>query len=170
MMRRLLFALLLLAVGAIQPIHAQNPAPSSFAGLAFLLGTWDAVPDPISGTGFCEFKMDLQGHAIIRTNHADTPAANGRPAAKHDDLMVIYKDGDAIKADYWDNEDHVIRYVVTTPAANTATLLAPSTASSPGYKLSYTTTDGKTITGKFEFAAPGTSTFATYLSWQMKKR
>ena len=107
---------------------------------------------------------------MVRTNHADTPAANGRPAAKHDDLMVVYKDGSTIKADYWDNEDHAIHYTVTAPDAHTAVFLAPSTATSPGYKLTYSTTYGPVVTGKFELSAPNTSTFATYLSWQMKKR
>ena len=148
----------------------QNSPVPPYSGLLFLLGTWDAVPDPVNGTGSCTFRLDLQNRVMVRTNHADTPAANERPATKHDDFMMIYRDGDVVRADYWDNEDHIIRYTATAPRTNTAVFLAPSTATSPGYRLTYTSTDGVTINGTFEFAAPGASTFTTYLSWQMKKR
>jgi hypothetical protein len=171
MRRTLLLAscLVILSFGARSTVRAQA-APGAFDGLSFLLGTWDAVPDPVSGTGSCTFALDLQGHAIRRTNHADTPAASGRPAAKHDDLMVIYKDGATIKADYWDNEDHVIHYVITTPAPNTAVFLSPSSATTPGYRLTYTLDSPKVVSGQFDFSAPGTATFATYLSWKMNRR
>jgi len=170
MTRRLAFVFLLLLTIGLQTAHAQSPVASPFAGLSFLLGTWDAIPDPVSGTGSCTFAMDLQGHAIIRTNHADTPAANGRPAAKHDDLMVIYMEGATIKADYYDNEDHVIRYVITTPSPNVAVFLSPSSATAPGYRLTYTLDGPKVVSGQFDLSAPGTATFATYLSWKMNKR
>lgn len=168
--RHLAAFLLLFNLGALGTIRAQTPAPPDLQGMSFLLGTWDAAPDPVSGTGSCTFAMSLQDHAIVRTNHADTPASNGRPATKHDDLMLIYREGAAIKADYYDNEDRAIHYVVSMPSANVAVFEAPSGATSPGYRLTYGLDSPRVVSGKFEFSAPGTATFATYLSWQMKKR
>jgi hypothetical protein len=163
--------------GKLQPFarvtltRAAAPAGSPLAPLAFLLGTWDALPDATGATGACTFAMDLQDRVILRTNHALTPAANGRPASTHDDVMMMYADGDALKADYYDSEGHVIRYAVSAPGPNRVVFLAEATAGSPGYRLTYWTDAPGVVKGQFEFAQPGKpGAFTTYLSWAMQKR
>jgi hypothetical protein len=153
--------------------RAQTTAPagSPLAPLAFLLGTWDAVPDATGATGHCTFALDLQNRAIVRTNHSVTPGAGGQPASAHDDLMAIYAEGSALKADYYDSESHVIRYVVSASGPNRAVFLAEATAGSPGYRLTYWLDAPGLVKGQFEFAQPGKpGAFTTYLSWAMKKR
>ena len=69
---------------------AQAPAPAApagepFAPLRFLVGDW--VTD--DGSGHFEVTEEVQKNVLVRRNHSDSPAANGRPASVHDDLMVI---------------------------------------------------------------------------------
>lgn len=150
---------------------ASGPTGSAFAPLAFLLGTWDAVPDAAGATGNCTFEMSVQDRVMVRTNHAVTPPATGRPASVHDDLMVIYAEGAALKADYYDNEAHQIRYVVSASGPNRAVFLAEATATAPGYRLTYWLDAPGIVKGQFELAQPGKpGVFTTYLSWSMKKR
>lgn len=173
--RHISLFVLLIASCLVAPAGAQAPAPApagaTLAPLSFLLGTWDAVPDATGATGSCTFAMSLQDHVMVRTNHANTPAANGRPASIHDDLMVIYVEGAALKADYYDSEAHQIRYVISAAGPNRAVFLAEATANAPGYRLTYWLDTPGIVKGQFEFAEPGKpGAFTTYLSWSMKKR
>jgi hypothetical protein len=172
-MRRI-FVLAAALVAVSSSASGQQPAAPAVAPLspvAFLLGTWDAVPDATGATGSCTFAMNLQDRVIVRTNHANTPAANGQPASAHDDLMVIYVEGAALKADYYDSEAHQIRYVVSASGPNRAVFLAEATAGAPGYRLTYWLDAPGIVKGQFEVAQPGKpGVFTTYLSWSMKKR
>ncbi len=67
-------------------------------------------------------------------------------------------------------QDHAIHYVVSTPSPNVVVFLAPSGATSPGYRLTYHLESPRGVSGTFELSTPGTSAFATYLSWRMNKR
>src|SRR5215831_19673357 len=90
---------------------AQGAPPAALQPLQFLLGDWQAIGSgkPEEGTGDFTFKASLQNHVIVRTNHADYPASGGRPASRHEDLVIIYMEGETVKADYHDSEGHVIR-------------------------------------------------------------
>jgi hypothetical protein len=85
--------------------------------LEFLVGEWrgEGSGGPGQGSGGFTFAWDLQKAVLVRKNHAEYPAQQGRPAAVHDDLTVISVEGDRLRADYWDNEGHVIRYAVGAP-------------------------------------------------------
>jgi hypothetical protein len=85
--------------------------------------------------------------------------------------MVIYAEGTTLKADYYDNEAHQIRYVVSASDPNRAVFLAEATSGAPGYRLTYWLDAPGIVKGQFEFAQPGKpGVFTTYLSWSMKKR
>jgi hypothetical protein len=149
-------------------IRAQAAGP--LAPLDFLIGRWDAIPDASGSLGTCTFALSLQDQVIVRTNHADTAAVAGRPASKHDDLMVIYVEGKMLKADYYDNESHVIRYRLQSRGPNDVVFQSEATASEPGYRLSYVLQSDGTVTGQFEFAQPGEpDAWSAYLSWGMRK-
>jgi hypothetical protein len=163
--------------GKLQPFarvtltRSTPTAGSPLAPLAFLIGTWDAVPDATGATGSCTFTMDLQDRVMVRKNYSTTPGANGKPDTTHVDLMMIYIEGGALKADYDDSEAHVIHYVVSASGPNRVVFLADATASSPGYRLTYWVDAPGVVKGQFEFAQPGKpGVFTPHLSWAMKKR
>lgn len=159
------FAVLCLVWSAAPRAQSANP----LAPLGFLIGTWDALPDATGNTGRCAFTPSLQGQVIVRTNHADTKATATQPASSHDDLMVIYVDGGVVKADYWDNEKHLIHYVVQPRGSNEVVFTSEPTASAPGYRLTYALQPDGTVKGVFEFAQPGKpGAWSTYLAWGMK--
>jgi hypothetical protein len=95
--------------------NAQTPS-TSWGPLDFLLGDWvgEGSSEAGPGSGVASFHVDLQKRVIVRTNHAEYPAAKERPAYVHDDLMIIYRESknEPFQAIFFDNEGHVIRYVV----------------------------------------------------------
>jgi hypothetical protein len=116
------FVMILGCLLTAPPAHAALPGP--LAPLSFLLGDWEAGDNsgPLGqGAGRCAFTPGLQDRVIVRMNHADYPASASSPAVSHDDMMVIYAaEGGGVEAHYYDNEGHVIHYVVSVPAPNQA--------------------------------------------------
>ena len=155
---------ILLWVGALR---AQGGA--SLETLQFLLGEWEGLGEQGGATGGFTFTPAVQHHVIVRTNYSNTPATAGSPAARHDDLMTIYVEGDVVKADYFDNEGHVIRYLVqSTPGE--AVFLSEVRPGEPRYRLTYTRVSATTIKGRFDVAPPGRpDQFSAYLSWSARK-
>jgi hypothetical protein len=142
---------------------SAQPAPA-LAPLQFLVGDWRAVDTPAGETGRFTFKFDVQGHVLVRTNEAVYPTS------RHDDLMVIYVDGDAVKADYFDNEGHVIRYTARI-AANRVALTSDPDAKGPRYRLSYALAPDGVLSGTFEIAMPDApETFKPYLAWKARRQ
>jgi hypothetical protein len=135
-----------------------------------LIGEWQALDDPAGATGGFTFSYRVQDRVIVRTNYADYPAANGKPPSRHDDLMVIYVDGDVVRADYFDNEGHVIRYVADARSEEVV-FISEARASEPRYRLSYRRGSGGLLNGRFEVAPPGRpEAFSPYLSWAARRR
>jgi len=136
----------------------------------FLLGDWDAVPGPAGETGGFGFKSSVQGRVMVRTNYANYPASAGKPASRHDDVMVMAADGDIIRADYFDSEGHVIRYVARSPAARQVELVSEIKSGEPRYRLRYRMEADDTLHGEFEIAPPGKpDAFSRYLEWTARR-
>ena len=164
---------------AVVPLVALSPTlraaepgtiPAPLIPFRFLLGRWVASGDQAGATGGFAFALDVQNHVIVRTNHSNTPAVGGQPASRHDDLMVIYVEDTAVKADYFDSEGHVIRYAVSaTP--ETIVFLSQTISGQPRYRLTYRRgAGGDTLTGTFEIAPPARlDAFAPYLSWSARR-
>ncbi|HET6956211.1 MAG TPA: hypothetical protein VFI56_06505 [Vicinamibacterales bacterium] len=156
-------------VGVLFCVAAQAQSASRLEPLRFLLGEWQGIGDQAGATGGFTFSATVQDRVIVRTNYSNTPATAGSPASRHDDLMVIYVEGDAVKADYFDNEGHVIRYLVQ-PRPGGVVFVSEIRPGEPRYRLTYTRADDATITGGFEVAPPGRpDEFAAYLSWRARK-
>ena len=164
--------LLFFAVVAAAPgLRAQTPAADPLAPLRFLIGDWEAVNGAPGESGGFSFAPAVQNHVMMRTNYAVYEAASGRPASRHDDLMIIYGDVDTLKADYFDNEGHVIHYTVESKRANEVVFLATPTAKEPGYRLSYMLLPEGLLKGQFEVSPPGgRDAFKTYLTWSARRR
>ena len=155
-----------LAAGA----HAQ-PVPSDpLAPLRFLVGDWQAVGSPPGESGGFSFAPAVQNHVMTRSNHAVYEADATRPASRHDDFMVIYAEGGALKADYFDNEAHVIHYDVASRRDREVVFHSAPTATEPGYRLSYVLMPEGLLKGQFEISPPGDrEAFKPYLTWTARR-
>lgn len=143
--------------------------PDGWGALQFLVGNWvgEGGGDPGQGSGAFSFKPDLQGRILVRKNRAEYPATKEHAATVHDDLMVVYRDTLAapMRAIYFDNEGHTIRYDVQTPpdGGDLVFVSAPD-AGTPQFRLTYTHVDEAHLKIKFEIAPPGhAGQFAPYL-------
>jgi hypothetical protein len=165
--RRLVASLSLALMAWTAAPLAQTPA--TLASFKFLLGQWEGIGDQGGATGGFTFASTVQDRVIVRTNYSDTPATANTPASRHDDLMVIYVDGGRVKADYFDSENHVIRYVAEARPGEVV-LVSDINAAEPRYRLRYVKRSETTIDGTFEVAPPGRpEAFTRYLSWSARK-
>src|SRR5262245_3983457 len=102
--RSLVLGLLLLLADSSSACSDED----SWEPYRFLVGEWvgEGSGQPGKGSGDFSFGFDLQGKILVRKNHAEFPAASGRPALAHDDLMVTYHAGGdgPMKAIYFDSE------------------------------------------------------------------
>ena len=118
-----------------------------------LLGEWVADAEPDGGTGGFTLDPSVEGRVLVRKNRADYPASKDRPAAHHEDLMVVFHEGGATRADYFDNEGHVIHYKVTIGDGK-AEFVSDKIAHAPRFRLTYLWPDAKALTLTFEVAPP----------------
>src|SRR5579884_2868114 len=130
-MRRLFLLALLAGVAA----HAEDWGP-----LQFLVGHWtgEGSGSPGVGSGAFSFTPDLQGHVLVRRSFAEYPAKDGRPATRHDDLMIVYREAESprLHAVFFDSEGHVIRYGVT-PVEHGAQFVSDGGAFQMRFRLTY---------------------------------
>lgn len=160
---RLLSALLFAACLAF----AQTAAP--IQQLAFLAGTYTAEEQTTElgkPEGTCSFAFETGGTTMVRRNHVSYTGGK-TPTPPHDDLMVFYTEGSELRAIYFDNENHTIRYKVTVPAAGTVVLESEAGAG-PRFRLTHTV-KGTRLDTKFEMAAPGQS-YKMYVSGSAVKK
>lgn len=166
----------LMAITATAALWAQAPAVVStlvadpFLSVRFLVGEWKGEGDgkPGQSTGLAAFRFELEGKTLVRRSHADYPAANGRPASHHEDVMTLFQEGGQLKALYLDNEGHVIRYLVATVPSGVAFTSEPGPG--PRFRLTYLRAAEDRVTLRFEIAPPGKpEAFATYLEAATRK-
>jgi hypothetical protein len=143
---------------AVVVLLASLPAfaadvPPEWKDFGPMLGRWEADPAPDGATGGFTLEPGAGGRVLVRTNRASYPGTKDRPATTHDDLMVVYRDGGAIKADYWDSEGHVIRYGVAVDAGKSI-VFASEGSGGPRFRLTYTFTGAATMKLTFEIAPP----------------
>lgn len=157
---------------AIAPLLAQAPAPGTdpLAPLRFLVGTWrgEGTGQPGRSVGVATFRFELEGRALVRRSFADAPAAEGRPASRHEDLMTVFVGGGQLRALYLDNEGHVIHYLVA-PGPDGVTFTSEA-APGPRFRLSYRRKGEGQVALRFEIAAPAASeAFRTYLEADLRR-
>ena len=142
-----------------EPLAAQQESrPVNWDGFQFLVGTWvgDGSGNPGQGTGGFTFSFDLQNTILVRKNYADYPATKDRPAFSHNDLMILYQDGDRFRAVYFDNEQHVINYSVSFSKDPSAIVFLSDIASgTPRFRLTNVKQGTDSMKISFEIAPPG---------------
>jgi len=162
------FAAVLLAGSA-----ALAGPPAALEPLGFLIGEWEAAGagPPGPGSGRATFSRALQDRVILRTSYAEYPPSGAAAGSRHDDLLVIYEEqGQGARADYYDSEGHVIRYVVASKAAGEATFVSEPVAGRPRYRLRYSLSKDGVLKGEFAIAATGEpAVFKSYLAWESRR-
>ena len=159
-----------LLVGAGPSAPAAEPDP--LAAAAPLMGRWVADPDPRTpgASGWMTVERGAGGRALLRRNHAEYPPTKDRAAFTHDDLLLLFSENGQLRADYLDNEGHVIRYLVQAPNASTLVFVSDATAPGPRFRLTYTWPSKDRIDLTFEIAAPGPSTeFKPYIQARLHR-
>lgn len=151
----------------------QAAAPAELKAFEFLIGEWSGQGggQPGSGGGTAVFTRAVQGRVMLRTSYAEYPPFEGKPASRHDDLMVIYAGaGAGLRADYYDSEGHVIRYAVRSPASGEAVFVSEPAAGEPRYRLTYRLGADGVLKGEFAIASPDhPEMFKPYLTWESRK-
>ncbi len=139
----------------------------------YLIGTWEGEGNgkPGQGKGIFSFKLDLDKNILLRTSHSEYPPMQGRPAATHNDLMIIYRDsmGAPNKAIYFDNEQHVINYSITFSENKNIVFTSDKIPNSPRFRLTYKVIDDVTVDTIFEISKDGEH-FFTYIQGKSKRR
>lgn len=140
----------------------------------FLIGEWVGQGGgvPGQGGGTLIFHFDLQGQVILRKNHVEFPAVQGRPAFSHNDMTVIYADpAGFIHASYFDNEGHAIPYMVgATEDGKMITFVSEPTANSPRFRTTYIRQKDDAMIIRFEIAPPDQpEEFAIYTEGEVIK-
>jgi hypothetical protein len=156
-------------------LSAQSaPAKDPFSSLAFLEGTWDAKTNGSSGVdsiGKYSFELELRKHVLARQN-VSKESCKGPDSfdCDHSDLLYIYPAGvgGSLQAIYFDNEGHVIKYVVSTPTPTTAVFLSDGSQPGPQFQLVYER-KGDVLLGKFQMRMPGQTEWKSYLEWSGPK-
>jgi hypothetical protein len=157
-------------------LFAQQTTDSSgLESLRFLTGTWtgEGKGEPGEGEGEFSFSYDLQNKILVRKSFAVYPPSNDKPAYRHDDIMVIYKEPEeSMRSIYFDNEGHVINYSLNfSEDFSSLIFLSDYTTLSPRFRLTYTKVSSESLNIKFEIAPPGKpDEFSVYLEAAAKKK
>ena len=139
-------------------------AAARWKQLEFLAGTWVTKGDSELGRaeGSSTFAFELGGQILVRRSWVKYSGGRGA-GTRHDDLLIVYAEGPAFRAIYFDGEGHVIRYSVAIPSPGVAVLESEASGPGPRFRLTHAV-QGREMQTKFEIAPPGGSGYKTYVS------
>ena len=130
--------------------------------LQFLIGSWSS---PVSGqpgegiSGSTTFSYYLDQKIMIRNSRAEfAPEPGQKKGLVHEDLLVIYQQpGEShLRAIYFDNEGHIIHYMVSFPDKQPAAVFeSEATDTSPRARLVYDQAPDGSLGIEFFVAPPG---------------
>jgi len=154
----------------------QQPAATDpWQAVRFLEGTWNAKTSTGSAgaiaSGTYTFKRDLNGHVLVRLSESKDCKGPEDYNCNHTDMLTVYQEGrgQPLQAIYFDNEGHVIRYRISSPAEKSVVFLSDPTTRGPQYQLVYEL-KGAEMEGKFQMRMPGKTQWTSYLEWSGAKR
>jgi hypothetical protein len=173
------FFLTMLALVIVAPaaVRAQPPAvaPPDWKDFEFLIGDFVAAGGGVPGaaSGSTSLHPIMNGTVLERTNRAEYPAANGRPAFVHEDRLYIYRDpqANALRGLYFDPEGHVIQYRITLePSTRKIQMVSDPIPGQPRYRFTYSGSGADEFDTVFEIAPPDhPEEFSAYVSGKAKR-
>jgi len=140
----------------------------------FLIGEWvgEGNGQLGQGSGSFTFQIELDGKILVRKSHTEFPATKEKPASIHNDLLYIYPEWSSIasKAIYFDNEGHVINYIITY-SDSSIVFTSDIVPNAPRFRLSYNFLGIDLVNIKFEFATPQTpEEFRVYIVGKSRRK
>jgi hypothetical protein len=156
----------------------QKNTQDIWKSLRFLEGEWVSIDtgQPQMGSGFFNFKFDLNENVLVRENTTAFPprTPDDKPMV-HEDLMIIYpaQDGAGLKAIYFDNEKHTINYTISSSEGKNSVIFesenAAKSANSARFRLIYALETSGFLSIEFQIAPPGAD-FKSYLKGLAKRK
>ncbi|HVP14977.1 MAG TPA: hypothetical protein VMS88_05500 [Terriglobales bacterium] len=153
---------LAIAIASLPAVAGRAAATDrEWSDWRYLVGRWIGVGGGHPGqatAGEFRFEPELGGRILVRRSFAEYAAAPGRPASRHEDLILLYREtpGGEARALYLDNEGHVIHYeAVADTAAGTFVFTSVPNPRLPRYRFSYRALTADSLAFRFEIAPPG---------------
>jgi hypothetical protein len=143
--------------------HAADLS-SSLSGLSFLVGNWGAAKGVVAdtggtSTGHSSFSVEADGALLLRRDHTELFDKSGKPSGGFNQVMTIYADHGALRADYIDSQ-HVIHYDrVDIEPGRSAIFTSATQAGAPAFKLVYSLETPQTLRIAFSMAPPNSTSF-----------
>lgn len=137
----------------------------------FLVGEWDARGggEPGVGQGGFRFALELGEKVLIRTSRVDYATTPERSPFTHEDLVIIYREAERVRAMYFDSEGHVIRYAVEVSADGCVWVSEP--APGPRFRLTYRRLSADELSVGFDIAtSDAPDRFVTHVEGIARRR
>ena len=156
------------------PARAATALKPPLQPIAFLVGNWDQGEGKVTETGGTSkggsvFSVESDGAALLRRDHTELFDKSGKPAGGFHQTMLIYPDGNTLKADYVDGEGHAIHYVSAEMVAGKSVTFTGAPGRGPVFKLVYEMTAPDTLTVTFGMTPPGAAEFRPIASGTLRK-
>ncbi|MDR3506590.1 MAG: hypothetical protein P4L64_01705 [Caulobacteraceae bacterium] len=142
--------------------------------VSFLAGEWNGARGQVfdtggTSTGRSSFTAEVGGMVLLRRDHTDLFDKVGKPQGGFDQMMWIYPEGNALRADYSDGQ-HVIHYVRTqvTPG-HSVMFMSEAQPGAPTFRLTYTLTAPDALTVSFDMAPPGQAEFHSVAQGELQR-
>ena len=172
-MRAIMVAGLMLLLAG--PAPAEPALKPALQPLAFLVGNWDSGEGKVAETGGTSrggsiISVESDGSALLRRDHTELFDKLGKPAGGFHQTMLIYSDGNTLKADYIDGEGHTIHYVSADVVPGKSVTFNGAPGAGPLFKLTYEMKVPDQLAVTFGMTPPGASEFRPIATGSLKKR
>lgn len=166
---------LLVCLGVVSPVVAQERPKSDLAGIEFLVGHWRSSDGQVGDTGGSSkgssvISLEANGHALLRRDHTDLFDAKGKPTGRFEQIMLIYPEGGTLHADYSDGR-HVIHYTSASVVPGKSVVFSSTPQSGePSFRLTYEAQGAGVVKVTFGAIPPGRTEFRPIAGGTLKKR
>jgi hypothetical protein len=135
----------------------------ALAPLGFLVGHWEGGGEVTDtggkAVGVSDMTVEANGRLLLRRDRNETLDKSGKVVGALGQVMSVYEEGGAVRADYVDGEGHVIHYgpAVIVPGRSVEfTSVAPA---GPIFRLRYEAVGADALKIWFGLKPPGVADF-----------